>query len=246
MAARAGARVIRSRTVRTVGIPESTLAERLGDVENAVAPLTVAYLPGLSGVDVRITAWNVEAAEADQRLDEAVDVVRARAGEGVYGEDDADLAALVVEAARQRNCTLAVAESCTGGMLGGALTRVPGASAVFTGGIIAYDNTVKADQLGVPLGTLEQFGAVSAETAAAMAEGARERLGADLAISITGVAGPDGGTAEKPVGLVWFGLADAAGTGTERRLLFGGREAIRARARDTALDLLRTTLARRA
>lgn len=244
LAGRAGTRVIRSRTVRTVNIPESTLAERLGDIEDAVAPLTVAYLPGLSGVDVRITAWHMDAGDADRRLAEAVDVVRARAGEGVYGEDGADLATLVIEAARERKRKLAVAESCTGGMLGGALTRVPGASAAFLGGIIAYDNAVKAAQLGVPAETLERFGAVSRETAAAMAEGARERFGADLAISVTGVAGPDGGSVEKPVGLVWFGLADAGETRTERRLLFGGREAIRARARDTALELLRTALAK--
>ncbi len=240
---RAGGQVIRSRTVRTVGIPESTLAERLGDIEDVVFPLTVAYLPGLSGVDVRITAWNLEPGEADRRLVEAVAAVRSRAGRGVYGEDGDDLASLVIESARARGRTLAVAESCTGGMLGGALTRVPGASAAFLGGVIAYGNAVKEIQLGVPRAVLEEQGAVSAESAAAMAEGVRERLGADLAIAITGVAGPDGGTDEKPVGLVWFGLADSTGTRTERRLLFGGREAIRARARDTALELLRTTLA---
>ena len=125
-------------------------------------------------------------------------------------------------------------------MVSSAITDVPGASRVLTGGVVAYANTAKIDLLSVPPGLLAQFGAVSEETARAMAEGARERLGADIAVSTTGIAGPDGGTADKPVGLVWFGVATKRGTTVKRTLMLSAdRHAVRARAASTALDLLR-------
>ena len=137
-----------------------------------------------------------------------------------------------------RGLTCATAESCTGGLTGGAITAVPGSSAVFLGGVISYANEVKRDVLGVPQQVLDTFGAVSPETAAAMAEGARRLTGADVAVSLTGVAGPDGGSAEKPVGLVWFGLATASGTRTEKSVFRGDRAGIRANAVTHALGLL--------
>jgi len=125
-------------------------------------------------------------------------------------------------------------------MVSAALTAVPGSSAAYLGGVVAYSNEVKMSQLDVPAGLLAQFGAVSEQAAVAMAEGARIRLGSDVSVSVTGVAGPDGGTADKPVGLVWFALADAHGTvAVEKRFLSGSRESVRARAVATALDLLR-------
>jgi len=148
------------------------------------------------------------------------------------------IAEKLVNALIEKKITCATAESCTGGGVGHAITAVPGSSAVFMGGIISYDNSVKRDVLGVPEEVLATNGAVSSECAAAMAEGARRRLKTDLAVSITGIAGPGGGSAEKPVGLVWFGLASAKGVATEKMVFPGGREAVRSAAIDHALDML--------
>lgn len=137
-----------------------------------------------------------------------------------------------------RGLSCATAESCTGGGVGAAITAVPGASAAYLGGVISYDNAVKRGLLGVSPATLETVGAVSAETAAQMADGVRRLLKADLAVSVTGIAGPDGGSAEKPVGLVWFGLATAGGVRTERAIFAGDRAAVRAAAVTHALGLL--------
>ena len=137
-----------------------------------------------------------------------------------------------------RKLTCATAESCTGGGVGHAITGVAGSSAVFWGGIISYDNSVKQGVLGVPEEVLATKGAVSPECAAAMAKGARRRLNTDLAVSITGIAGPGGGSAEKPVGLVWFGLSSETGTNTEKKIFPGDREAVRTAAIEHALTLL--------
>ena len=232
---RGGASVIRSLQVRTSGIPESTLAELIGDVESEIAPLTLAYLPGLEGVDLRLSAWGLAPDDADHRLRQAADVVRARAGKHVYGEGDCDLAALVLDQARAHGTRLAVAESCTGGLVGTRLTEVPGSSEVFVGGVIAYDNALKSRVLGVPEGLLAEYGAVSEPVARAMAEGALGAFNVDAAVSVTGVAGPGGGSDEKPVGTVWIGCA-LAGTVEARRSMFvGTRHEIRARAAQAAL-----------
>ena len=148
-------------------------------------------------------------------------------------------AALVLERLRERGLTLATAESCTGGLVAARLTDVPGSSDVFAGGVVAYANGVKHAQLGVPDDVLAAHGAVSAETAAAMAEGARRRLGVDVAVSVTGVAGPDGGTPEKPVGLVYLHAAGPDGERTLRLDLPGDRETVRLRATTAALHLVR-------
>ena len=134
--------------------------------------------------------------------------------------------------------TCATAESCTGGGVGYAITAVSGSSAVFWGGVISYDNSVKHGGLGVPEEVLATKGAVSPECAAAMADGARRRLNTDLAVSITGIAGPGGGSAEKPVGLVWFGVASKSGTITDKKVFSGDREPVRTAAIEHALQLL--------
>ena len=144
----------------------------------------------------------------------------------------------VVQALAEKNVTCATAESCTGGGVGYALTSVPGSSAVFRGGVISYDNSVKRDLLGVPEEVLLSRGAVSAECASAMAVGARERLKVDYAVSLTGIAGPGGAVPEKPVGLVWFGLATPSGVSTEKMIFSGGREEVRSAAVEHALNLL--------
>jgi len=243
IARRGAGQVVRSRTVRTTGIAESALAERVGAIEEEIAPLTLAYLPSVEGVDLRVTAWGLREAEADSALAAATDRLRERAGDHVYGSDGADLAAAVLDQLRARNARMVIAESCTGGLLGSRITAVPGASDVFIGGVVAYDNVVKSGMLDVPPELLERHGAVSEEVVSAMAQGVQRRFAVDAALAITGVAGPQGGTPEKPVGTVWI----AARLGTEaralKRIFPGDRGEIRARAAQAALDLLRRLIA---
>jgi len=238
LAARAGGAVVRSLVVRTTAIPESTLAERMGDVEREIAPLTLAYLPGTHGVDLRLTAWRMEPAEGDRRLREAADLVTSRAGEHVYGEGDADLAAVVLERARHAGLSLGAAESCTGGLVGGRLTDIPGSSEVFIGAVVCYADRLKTELLDVSAALIEAHGAVSEEVARAMAEGALRGLGVDLAVAVTGIAGPGGGTPDKPVGTVWLAVASSERTEARRIIFLGSRREIRERAAQTALYLL--------
>jgi nicotinamide-nucleotide amidase len=180
-------------------------------------------------------------ARAEKLVREAIVKLRSRVAAYCYGENDADLAAVVLEQCRASNLKLAVAESCTGGMLGERLTSVPGSSDVFLGGVIAYHNDVKRNLLGVPAEAIERYGAVSEEVALQMATGVREKLGADVGVSVTGIAGPGGGTAEKPVGLVW--IAVHASALKARRFHVGGdRAEIRQRAAQAALEMVRRAL----
>ena len=238
LAARGGTSVIRSRVLRTTAIGESVLAERLGEIERDIAPLTLAYLPDQVGVDLRLTAWDLTPEDADARLASAAELIRARAGGHVFGEGDDDLAAVLLQSLRRSEVKLAVAESCTGGLLGARVTAIPGSSASFLGGVIAYDNQVKIDALGVPSDLIGKHGAVSAEVALAMARGARARLGAEAAIAVTGIAGPDGGTEEKPVGTVWFGISERNHEETVRHIIMGERDEVRARAAQWGMYLL--------
>ncbi len=238
LAPRGRGSVIRSLLVRTSGIPESSLAERMGDVEREIAPLTLAYLPGVEGVDLRLSAWDLAPDEAERRLHAAAGLLRSRGAENVYAEGESDLAALVLDRARSRGLRLAVAESCTGGLVGARLTEVPGSSDVFVGGVIAYDNALKVDLLGVPEPLLAEHGAVSEPVARAMAEGAARRFGVAAAISVTGVAGPSGGTPEKPVGTVWIGCSLSGTVETRRSVFPGSRQEVRARAAQAALFLV--------
>ena len=235
LASRGAGTVIRSRTVRTTGIPESALAERLGDIESRIAPLSLAYLPGTAGVDLRATAWGMKAGEADGALLHAAGSLRQLAGEYVYGEESDDLAAVVLARARERGLTLATAESCTGGLVGGRLTDIPGSSEVYLGGVVAYHNSAKLASLDVPPALLADHGAVSEAVAGAMAVGVVGRFGADLGLSITGIAGPAGGTAEKPVGTVWFGMFVKGELTTSRAIFPGNRKEIRERATQSGL-----------
>jgi nicotinamide-nucleotide amidase len=242
LSARTSGSIVRSRLLRTTGIPESALAERLGDVESEIAPLTLAYLPGYEGVDLRLTAWEMNPDEADRRLGAAADLIRTRAGDPLYAEGEDDLAALVLEEARSRGSCIAVAESCTGGLLGGRLTEIPGSSDVFVGGVIAYDNAVKVEALGVDAALLDEHGAVSEPVARAMAIGAAERFHVAAGLSVTGIAGPGGGSEQKPVGTVWIASA-VSGVVQARRVLFAGaRHEIRTRAAQAALHLLYRSL----
>ena len=236
-------RVVLSRTLRTTGIAESALAERVGPIEPEIAPLTLAYLPSVDGVDLRVTAWGLAPRDAEARLAAVVERLRAAVGEHGYGEDGADLAAVVLDALRQGRHRLGVAESCTGGMVAERVTNIPGASATFIGGVVAYADVVKTAALKVPIETLEAHGAVSEETVRAMAEGAQRLFSADCTIAVTGIAGPGGGTPEKPVGTVWFAARVHTAARAVRRVFPGDREEIRRRAAQAALDLLRRQLA---
>lgn len=234
----AGSTVIRSRTLRTTGIAESAVADALGELAKDPMGVPLAYLPGWEGVDLRLTVRDVPSDEAVARLDAAAVALRGRVGRWVYGEDDADLSVLVLEALRTRGMRIAVAESCTGGMLGMRLTAIPGSSDVVHGGVIAYDNAVKVRELGVPEATIESHGAVSEETARAMATGVRQRLGVDVGVSITGIAGPGGGTPEKPVGTFCVAV-DLRGTVRSFRTTgVGDRHEVRQRATQAALSLV--------
>lgn len=232
-------RPIRRRILRTTGIAESALAERIADIADAMSPLTLAFLPTGTGIDLRLTSWG----EADDvtvsaRFDEIERALHERLGRVIYGDEQVDLARVVGDALRQRGLTIAVAESCTGGLLAKRLTDAAGSSDFMIGGIVTYADEAKIELLGVPAATIERHGAVSEETAVAMLDGIIGRTGADCAISITGIAGPGGGTEEKPVGTVWTGVA----AGDERRVrlvrLFGDRSEIRERSVQAALKIL--------
>jgi nicotinamide-nucleotide amidase len=233
--------VIRSRTLRTTGIAESALADELGDLARGFDGLSLAFLPSVESVDLRLTSRGLTADAADAALAAGTMKLRGAVGRYVYGEDGADLAEVVLDACRRRGVTISVAESCTGGLLGARLTAIAGSSDVFVGGVLSYDNSVKREWLGVSDSDLEVHGAVSEEVAATMAKSVRERMKTDIGISTTGVAGPGGGTAAKPVGMVWVAL-DGIGTQARCLRLFGTREEVRQRAVQAALDMVRRSL----
>jgi nicotinamide-nucleotide amidase len=234
--------VTASRTLRTTGIGESALADRIDPLEESLAPATLAYLPGPDGVDLRLTVWDAAPGDAEAALSRAAEILRPALGAHHYGDDGCDLAALVLEALERRGTALAVAESCTGGVLSGRITAVPGASRTFTGGVLAYANDVKVRELGVPDDLMAQHGAVSEPVARAMAEGVARRFGAGASLAVTGIAGPTGGTPEKPVGTVWLAACLDGRCEAARRQMVGDRDEIRRRAAQAALDLLRRML----
>jgi len=235
--------VFASRLLRFWGVAESSLAEQVADLLELENP-TVAPYAGAGEVKLRLTARADDPVAAAALLDPVEADLRCRTGSLCYGTGDDSLASVVLAQLRQRGQTLAVAESCTGGGLGAALTAVPGASEVFLGGVIAYANAVKEGVLGVPPQLLADHGAVSDPVAIAMAEGVRRLTGSDWALALTGIAGPGGGTAAKPVGLVHLALAGPAGSSSQA-LRFGesrGRSWIQALSVGEALNRLRLVL----
>ncbi len=235
--------VYASRMLRFWGVAESSLAEQVVDLLESPNP-TVAPYAGAGEVKLRLTARGASQMEAEALLGPIESEIRRRAGASCFGANDDSLASVVLELLRQRRQTLAVAESCTGGGLGAALAAVPGASDVFLGGVIAYANAVKQELLGVPAELLAAHGAVSDSVAQAMAEGVRRITGATWALAVTGIAGPGGGSADKPVGLVHIALAGPSGCGSEA-VSFGasrGRGWIQRLTVGEALDRLRRHL----
>jgi nicotinamide-nucleotide amidase len=235
-------RVIRSVTLRTTGIAESLLPDLLGEYADGFDLVSLAYLPGQTGVDLRLTVRHARPDEADRELAKAADAVRPRLGHHWYADGPTDLAEVVISVCRGAGNFIAVAESCTGGMLATRLTSVSGSSKAFLGGVIAYDNAVKVEHVGVDRELIERFGAVSEEVVRAMATGVRMRLKSHIGVGITGVAGPDGGTPEKPVGLVWIAVDLDGHVVVHGGRFIGDRDEIRFRATQAALNMIRRGL----
>ena len=236
-------RVIRSLLLRTTGIAESLLPDLLGEYADGFDRVTLAYLPGQEGVDLRLTVRDLSPDDADRALSEAASALRPRLGRHRYADGPVDLAEVVISSCQAAGKFIAVAESCTGGMLASRLTSVSGSSKAFVGGVIAYDNAVKIDRLGVDAGLIARVGAVSEEVARAMAAGVRHALRSQIGVGITGVAGPDGGTEDKPVGLVWIAVDLDGELVVHGGRFSGDRGEIRFRATQAALNMIRRGLA---
>ena len=227
------------RVLRFYGASESEIARALYEAGGEGDGVTATICAREFEIHVDL----IVEAGAEERVGELAASLRERVGKHLFTEDERPVEALVLEACRAQALTLATAESCTGGLVAARLTSVPGSSDVFLGAVVAYADAVKAGELGVPTSVLERYGAVSAEVASAMAAGAREELRADVAVAVTGVAGPGGGTKQKPVGLVYLHAEGPDGSLPQELNLPGEREAIRQRAAVAALHLVRTLLA---
>lgn len=239
----AGTEVIRSRVLRITGLGESAVEDKVRDLMRASLNPTIAPYAHTGECHLRITARGTDA-EVERLLDEMQKTVSLRLGNTIYAVGEVALEAVVADALGRGKVSIAVAESCTGGLLGHRLTRTPGASAYLDGGVIAYSNAAKHRWLGVPEDLLARHGAVSAEAARALAEAVRAQAHTNLGVATTGIAGPSGGTLEKPVGLVYIALAHAEGTEV-REMRFGtepGREGIKYLASQAALDMIRLHL----
>lgn len=235
--------VIVSRMIRVFGLGEGLVAEKITDLTDCPNPTAATYAKD-GEMFVRVTARAESEEKAAALCVPVVEECKARLGEYIYGIDVESLEEVVVTELTKRNWTLATAESCTGGLLAERITSIPGASAVFHMGAVTYANEIKTLLLDVPEATLKQYGAVSEQTARAMAEGVRLKSGSELGLGITGIAGPGGGTAEKPVGLIYIALCD--GKNTVVRRMNGnsmkGRDYLRYLAASNALDMVRRYL----
>ena len=230
------------RRLRIFGLGESALAQMLSDLDWRDPEATLGTRANLDGLTLILRGRSTP--EGRRKLDALQERVRTALGEQIYSLNNEDLQVVVGHQLRGAGLTVAVAESCTGGLLAKRFTDIPGSSDYFLGGVVAYDNRVKTELLGVPAELLAAKGAVSEEVAAAMAEGVCRATGSDCGVSTTGIAGPDGGSEQKPVGLVYVGSVVAGVTQVERLRLWGGRDQVRERAAFNALDLLRRRLAR--
>jgi len=225
--------------LRTYGLPESEVNDRLAGIE-AEFSVVIGYRATLPEIEVKVLARAATLEAAKERAERAAEAVRERLGsEVVFGEGATRFPEAVCLLLQSKGQTLALAESCTGGLVSELLTAHSGSSAVFRGGAVTYSNESKIALLGVPAVLLARFGAVSAEVARAMAEGARGAFNADYALALTGIAGPTGGSAEKPVGLVHFAVASATGVSDRRVVFTGNREQVRRRAAFAGLALVR-------
>jgi nicotinamide-nucleotide amidase len=235
-------RVVRRRVLRIAAMPESEVDQLAAPVYSRFEKVKTTILGAAGQVELHLVAHGDGAEEAESRIEELGARLREALPGRIFSEDGRELTEVVVGLLRERGLTLAVAESCTGGLFSARLTDVPGASAVLERGLVTYANRAKVDEAGVDPTLLDARGAVSEEVAAALAGGAMKAAGVDVGVGITGIAGPDGGTAEKPVGLVFVATCGAAGTRVRRSVFPGGRERVRFQATQVALEMLRRGL----
>jgi len=224
------------RTLRTTGAMESVLAEKLVDVTDDTRPVTVAFLPQFTGVDIRLTC------PKKNPLIEIEEKIRDRVDKYVYATGIVNLEETVGDMLVKCGYTISTAESCTGGLLGHRFTNVPGSSTYYLGGVVSYSDDMKMKTLGVQENTLQEFGAVSKQTATEMAQGVRDLFGSDLAIAVTGIAGPGGGTAEKPVGLVYITLVHNDTVWAKEFKFFTDRKLNKQLSSQVALNMVRIHL----
>ncbi len=231
-------KTMKTRILKIFGISESALEEVLGELLSQVNP-AVSLLAKRTEINIHLAARDTDKQTALRTLDTMEQTIRSRLGNKVFARDEQTMAEVVGQALRSRKYTLTTAESCTGGLVGATLTQEAGSSDYYLGGVISYANSVKENMLGVKKATLQSVGAVSRETAQEMADGVRRLTGADMAVSITGLAGPGGGSETKPVGLVYIGLASAKGTEVRKFQFYGGRDSVRQLTVMAALNMVR-------
>ncbi|MBQ3226822.1 MAG: competence/damage-inducible protein A [Clostridia bacterium] len=236
--------VMKSKVLRLFGIGESTLGEEVRDLMESANPTLAPYAKD-NEVTLRITAKAESEEEADHLICDMKEKVTARVGAHIYGEDEEELYAVVCRMLKERGMTIAAAESCTAGLFSATIANWPGASEILHEGVVTYANRAKEKYLGVSSQTLQSVGAVSPETAQEMAEGIRKASGADIGVGITGIAGPGGGTPEKPVGLVYIGVAHEGRTEVLERNLHGTRKKVREASVMNALFAVRKILEKR-
>ncbi len=228
-----------ARELRTVGVPESDLDERIAPIYKRYGDVQTTILAGLGEIQIHLRTWSKDAQAAELMLDEIVKQIALKLGESIFTVSGQSLEEIVAAELTKNRATIATAESCTGGLLAERLTRIPGSSGYFLGGVVCYSNEMKTAWADVPAALIEAHGAVSPEVAQALATGIRLRTASTIGIGITGVAGPSGGTPEKPVGLVHIALADVAGFKEHAGRFTGDRDRIRWFASQTALDMVR-------
>jgi nicotinamide-nucleotide amidase len=234
---------VESFTLRTAGVYESQLHERIGNAPQGWPGATLAYLPSYFGVDLRVTVTGSDGKAVRESTRRAYAELKKMVGSVVYAEGTRVIEEVVGEALVARGWRIATAESCTGGLLARRITDVPGSSRYFERGFVTYSNESKIELVGVKSDDIEAHGAVSAPVAEQLAEGARQRAQVEMGVGITGIAGPDGGSEEKPVGLVFIGLASPGGKSVRKFRFMGTRKTVRERAAQAALDLVRRELA---
>jgi nicotinamide-nucleotide amidase len=241
--ARAGAsRVVRRRVLRIAGMPESGVDELAAPIYSRFENPKTTILGAPGQVELHLVAHGDGEAEAEHRIEELARLLREALPGRIFSEDGRELPRVVTDLLRERSLTLALAESCTGGLLSARLTEVPGVSAVLDRAVVSYANRSKVDALGVDEALIERHGAVSEEVAAAMAAGVMKAARCEVSVAITGIAGPDGGSSDKPVGLVFVAICGAAGTRVRRNHFPGERELVRLQATQIALEMLRRGL----
>jgi len=234
--------VLAFKVLQTIGIPESVLAEKLGNPDDFISGGTLAFLPSYKGVKLRIGFAAKNFQTANRLIREAENYIRSKVGKYIFASDEKNINEVVASLLVEKNKTVAIAESCTGGMLSANFTDVPGSSKYFLGSIVAYSNDIKTKLVNVNSEIIKRYGAVSRETVELLALNVRKIFNSDFGIGITGIAGPDGGSQEKPVGTVWIALADKENVYAEKFYLGTDRSIIRERAVATALNLLYKSL----